>query len=346
MPTNVKNNKLEVQSSDWIMPKPISLMELMATTYRPIQWLVEDLIPAAAITVISGDGGTFKSYLMLHLAACLVSGDDFLNQFQTIQSGVLFVDEENDYPLFQQRLKPKITDSKAPVRFLYGSNFVVGEHSVEQVIAFCKEHNINTVVFDSLVAMLGSADENIGTDIRQVFKNFRSLKDAGIAVIVIQHNRKMSDRRFGSGQEIRGSSDIRNAADCHIGISLKGDEIIFDQSKNRGGKRMDPFMAKVIQLGDNDLSFDYIGLCNSVKQVKSAQVPEIIIGVLSEAIEPLNKTKLISVVISKAGVSKSTIAPILEKMINANEVLTSKGKLKNSLICSLPELEVNVDLTS
>lgn len=323
----------------WKLPTPLTFAEIMARKFPPIQWLAKDLIPASAITVVSGDGGSFKSYLMLHLATCLVAQGQFLKHFDTISSGVLFVDEENGYPLFQQRLSNRVKGNDVPIHVVYGSDITINEESTSQLISYCQKHNIKTIVFDALVAMLGNADENIASDMRKIFKHFRTMRDEGISVIVIQHNRKQSQGNYDAGQNMRGSSDIRNAGDCHIGIVLKGNEITIDQTKIRGSKRLPKFIVRVEDNDNSGLSFEYVGLATNIKQAKSLGVPRVIIEILAETTTELNKSRLIALVMEQTKMGKSTVLSILTNMIRSGRVLVSKGSTKNSLICSLSQNE-------
>lgn len=60
---------------------------------RP-NFLVERLLPAAALSILQGDGGTGKTYLALELAACISTGRPFLG-LPTTKRNVLYIDTES-----------------------------------------------------------------------------------------------------------------------------------------------------------------------------------------------------------------------------------------------------------
>lgn len=61
------------------------------------KWLVEGLIPAGAVTMISGDGGLGKSLLSLQLMTCCATQKDFLGrQTANVKSLGVFCEDEYD----------------------------------------------------------------------------------------------------------------------------------------------------------------------------------------------------------------------------------------------------------
>src|SRR5258708_8594351 len=59
-----------------------------------IKWIIEGLIPAAAVTLLCGDSGIGKSTLALALAGAVAHGKPFLGR-ATAQRPVLYVDRAN-----------------------------------------------------------------------------------------------------------------------------------------------------------------------------------------------------------------------------------------------------------
>ncbi len=69
----------------------------------PRNWVVAGLVPAEAVTLLYGDGGTGKSYLALFLAVQALRGADFLGVSVDRQEAVLYVDAELDDREFCRR---------------------------------------------------------------------------------------------------------------------------------------------------------------------------------------------------------------------------------------------------
>lgn len=61
----------------------------------PLQWFVAGLVPEGHLTMLIADGGTGKSFLALHLALCIASGQPFLGR-GVDRGRVLYIDHELD----------------------------------------------------------------------------------------------------------------------------------------------------------------------------------------------------------------------------------------------------------
>ena len=68
-----------------------------------IDWLIDDLIPQGALTLITGDSGVGKSTFALAMAGSVVHGHPFLER-GTMQKTALYVDGENPVCVCRERL--------------------------------------------------------------------------------------------------------------------------------------------------------------------------------------------------------------------------------------------------
>lgn len=69
----------------------------------PREWLVVDLVPQNAVTLLGGDGGTGKSLLALQLAAGVATGADWIGK--PVAAGrAIYISAEDDEPELQRRL--------------------------------------------------------------------------------------------------------------------------------------------------------------------------------------------------------------------------------------------------
>lgn len=57
---------------------------------EPIPWLVDSLVEAGATTVFYGFSGTIKTFIMMHMALCIVSGTPFFGR-PVLKGSVIFV---------------------------------------------------------------------------------------------------------------------------------------------------------------------------------------------------------------------------------------------------------------
>jgi len=66
-------------------------------------WLIADLLPEAAVTLLTGESGIGKSTFALALAAAVAHGDKFLGK-ETRQRKVVYLDRENPVAIVKERL--------------------------------------------------------------------------------------------------------------------------------------------------------------------------------------------------------------------------------------------------
>ena len=53
-------------------PKLLSIQEIIATDFGPLEWVIDKLIPRQSITVISGEPGSYKTWLTMEMAKSIV----------------------------------------------------------------------------------------------------------------------------------------------------------------------------------------------------------------------------------------------------------------------------------
>ena len=235
----------------------ITLKDLMETKFPAQTWVVDRLIPASAITIVSGAPSSYKTWTLLKVALSVAKGESLFGQFPTEKTGVLIVDEEDGHSLLQQRLRSLNADKNLPVSFTPHKGFMLDDENVKRVLRSCKTYRVKLLIIDSLRRIHGS-DENKSGDMAEVFRRLGKFTDAGIAVLITQHNRKPGAAFGGYGNEMRGSSDILAAADCHIGVKRDGNSVTLNQTKNRYAEELDPFKLLVVN-DSKEFVFEYQG---------------------------------------------------------------------------------------
>lgn len=238
----------------------VHIDEFMARKFPEQQWLVDGIVPASAITMISGSPGTFKTYTILHLAICLASGEKLFHQFATRQSGVLVIDEDNEEWLRHSRLKQLGMSRSLPIYFTPRKGFSLDDETIDNVILSCKTYGIRLVIIDCL-ARIHSSDENKSGDMSEAFKRLKRFSEKDIAVVITHHNNKKgaSDDAGLSGA-MRGSSDIFASTDTHLAVTRPSKHLLrFVQTKQRYAEELDPFKVSVETDGKTSFQLDYIG---------------------------------------------------------------------------------------
>lgn len=301
----------------------ITLAELLATEFEDAEWLVESLIPAEGITVLSAEPSSFKTWLVLYAVICIARGENLFGQYDTAQCGVLIVDEESSSRLLHKRFNMLAADSNLDIHLLNETGFQLDNLHVNDAIAFCKEHDIKLVTFDSLVR-IHSFEENDATAMSKAFKQLKKFNKAGITVVVIHHNRKPGAKNSSLAHEMRGSSDILAAVDCHLALTKREDnkhELVLTQTKSRYSEEIAPIEIRTVTDGETTLTFEYIGQAKP-KISKQAKTWDAIRDMLDEHSE-LNQSEIHTKLQETEGkTSMHSLRKILQEKASRNALLT------------------------
>jgi len=213
----------------------------------PIEWVVENLIPACSVGMLVGAPGSKKTFSLLDLAVKASTAQDWLG-FATRKSNVLILDEESGPNRIKRRLSGIIRaqsgDASLPLHFTSLAQFDLRHRAdLDQITSLIQTHHAELVILDALADFMLGADENAVQDVQPVFQNLRQIAEKNqCAIIVIHHVNKNGG--------YRGSSAIMGAVDFLIKqTSVNGlDTISFETEKLRDGKPI-TFQAR-IHFGD------------------------------------------------------------------------------------------------
>ena len=316
---------------------PLTLKELMDTKYPEQTWLIDKLIPASAITILSAEPGSYKTYMLLETAIKVAKGEPLFGEFATQKVGTLLLDEENGLPLLQQRLKELKAPKDLPIYFYSYEGFTLDEEYVDRIILECKTHDIKLLMIDSLVRVHG-ADENTAQDMAAVFKQLRRFTGQGITILITHHNRKPGTSKGSTRHEMRGSSDILAAVDCHIALKRDGDLVTVEQTKQRYAKELSAFDVQVVDESE-DFVFQYLG---SNEDTKLRILKTAITDTLEEHGKLLQKELQDKLKKSGNEVNQRRLSKVLKAMNEEGLVSTNKGK-GNSKYYSLPTPQPEAD---
>lgn len=285
-----QNKELLIQNNP-LQLYPSSLGTLMNREFPETEWLIDGLIPASGMTIISAAPGSFKTWLMLEIALSITVGKKLFDEFGTTKTGVLLVDEESGPRILQQRFRLLGADDQLPIMYFSREGYKVNQEYIESLISVCLTNEIELVIFDSLVR-LHQGDENASKDMSELFDLFKQLSDQGISVLIAHHNRKGIPGLYSPSGDMRGSSDILAAVDCHMALARqKGDEYVtVQQTKNRYTQELRPFKLRFVQSGDIN-QFEFIGTLKT-KDDRREELKNQIIRQLTDDTGPTKKNLL------------------------------------------------------
>jgi hypothetical protein len=198
----------------------------------PTNWLVEGVLSESSLNLLVGEGGSKKTYSMLDLAVCLVTGQPWLG-YATRQCPVLWVDEESGPDRMNHRLAQVMRAHEArrdiPLEYLSVCQFNLRQpDDLNLFFQHVFEMGAGLVVVDALADVMPGADENSVKDVVPVFRGLRGVAvSTGAAVLVIHHANKSGG--------YRGSSHMRGAVELMLMAQSKADSrfIEFQSVKTR-----------------------------------------------------------------------------------------------------------------
>ena len=207
--------------------------------YPPVRYILDDLIEAESITLISGKEKIGKTYVLMHMALCMAAELSWLDipTMADDKGGVLWLDFDMNRNTTIRRIN-QITNGieeawnvRKPDLFKkfgmmdaqlfrdagYSNKvqfFRKDEEELSDAVLGLREYiianNVKVCFIDNLVQIEGNAQENSSNDIQKVFSEIKALRDlTKCAFILIHHTTK-------DGFRGRGSSDIFGETDLNL----------------------------------------------------------------------------------------------------------------------------------
>lgn len=345
-------------------PTPVlkdwELKELLNRETVPPEFVVEGIVPRRGVTLVTGEGGIGKSFMLIDMAFSISNGKKFLGHFDCLKGPVSIMDLENDEStialrtkkVFFGRIEEDDFDSDAPMYIikkggLADAEFQVdSEKGLQSLDKYLEERKPVALIIDPLTAA-HSRDENDNIAMRSIIRSLQKLARAhNMAVVLVHHPRKrglVND----PGQMIRGASDLRNAVDSHLYLRrVSRDHILIDHDKSRLSPEVDSFRIEMTDSEDgNTTVFRYIGETTETA-VKRAEAREAILSILQET--GTSKTGEIVARLKAMGVGQTTIEGTLEQLTKDGEIQKPKRgvyALPRSEVVMLSTEEANTVVT-
>lgn len=263
-----KNEEPEQEEPD----DPQWLEALYKESMPDVPWIVQDLVPARCITVLSSPPGYFKTWILLEIAIKVSSGQKVFNHFDTESCGVLIVNEENWKGIIQDRLKALIPSSMVgklkdyKVCFYNQKGLKLTTTLVDFLIKKCKNSKIGLIMFDSLIRV-HNFDENSASEIKKIFEQMKKFTLEGIAVLFTHHHRKQGIfKPANPAENMRGSTDIAAMVDTHLCVDKRKNSddmcLVIGQPKQRLKENLSDFKVRIEHIlyeDKNYIKFMYDG---------------------------------------------------------------------------------------
>jgi hypothetical protein len=219
----------------------------------PPAWLVDDFLPQRGLAVLFGPRGAFKTFLLLHLAACVATGRRFYGR-RAIRGWVAYVLPEGVQSL-DQRL--------AAWRESHGHRGRIGigilprsiqllrltESVVPLAAAIDAMPGVSgppaLIIVDTLSRNAPGLRENQQDDMSLVVASCDYLRDRYKCTVVLAHHTRKGD------SELRGSSVLDGAADTVIKLEREGRMVTVSCVKQKDAEEFAPFTLERVNVGQS-----------------------------------------------------------------------------------------------
>ena len=216
-----------------------TVAEILARPRPEAHQLVEGLWGEREITWLAGDGGIGKTWVGLHIVACLASGRPVFGRYpvtRPLQVGIL--DLERSPVSLDDRLHMVCAgldiESTMRIQVIRRRLVLDDPQDAPRLADHVRETGVEWLLVDSLQAGM-EGDDCSAQDIQRVFRTcLYPVRDAGCTVQVIDHLRKMrGDRTLDAVSEaLHGSKRKRNAVDSLIGLARRQEALAWQPDKS------------------------------------------------------------------------------------------------------------------
>ena len=199
-------------------PPLLSIAELRALPTAEHEWIVEDLLPAAGMSMLDADPKAGKTTLLATLAVAVAHGDRFLGRATTEGPVLTLAFEEREDAHFARLDKLGVTDD-SPIYSLCG--FLPGDlDRLAWVRSHVARHGPRLIIVDTLPRLVELPEVNEYGAVTAALEPWIALaRSSGAHLLFAVHARK-SGGEF--GKSILGSAALAAAPD--VLLSIKRDE--------------------------------------------------------------------------------------------------------------------------
>lgn len=219
----------------------------------PPEWIVQGVVPQAALMVVYGAPGSGKSFLVLDLVAAIATGRQWRGR-RTQAGRIVYIAAEGSGG-FRNRLHAlakglETTLEEIPLGVIADApNLMLLADTKDLIAAVEAAGGADVIVVDTLAQTTPGADENSGEDMGKALGHCKRLHAAtGALVMLVHHSGKDASRGA------RGWSGINGAEDAELEIAkLPGGGRVARVTKQKDGEDglQFGFKLEVVPLGQD-----------------------------------------------------------------------------------------------
>ena len=168
---------------------------------KPVQWVTPGWLVKGKITIVEGDPGIGKSFLVQQMCVNAINGERFPAMGQYGQRGVrnakiMYIDLENDpeTDTKSRLIDMGLKEDKLDQYMQYYRPFSLTDfEDFEKFEEVVKDYEPDIIVFDTIMSYMGGSDTHKASDVQQTLSRLSIIaQDYDCAVVLIRHLGKTS----------------------------------------------------------------------------------------------------------------------------------------------------------
>jgi len=210
--------------------KTVDAADLLVAEFEPPRFWAQHIGPEASLILLSGDTGSGKTALLMHLSVAAATAMPIAGTFAVVPDlVVLYVNGEMGSSTLVRYLHEAaaglgVTIPRSRLYFEGADGvalwrFADSHSALEQLVADLRPH---VVVLDTQRALL-IEDECDTAEVRRAFGWLRShiVNRYGASVVIAHHLRKLGPVSNGARERVAGSRDIIASVDLHLSVQAR-----------------------------------------------------------------------------------------------------------------------------
>jgi len=192
-------------------------------TAPPLEPLWGFFLFKKAITAFISDPGVGKTSFGYVQTQALCQGKSFLSIHAEEPVNALYMDYESGDSLVASRAAFVLGDEKIPNFYIYNNVDFTLHQIKDELIAFCKEKNINLITIDNQSLAFSTRDENDNAEAIKQMRFIRQIaNECNCAIILVHHTSKAN---LPGTRKATGAFARARLADVIINIEVAGEDI-------------------------------------------------------------------------------------------------------------------------
>jgi len=338
-----KANEVKTKEEAFSMP----IGEFLDSTPPEVEWLVEGLFAKETIGFIAGEPKVGKSWVGLHLALALTSGERFLGHFNVpAKAKTLYLQVEDSRGRVHRRVHamtkatPALVPDREYLRVATRKDFLVDkEESRKQLDSDLKEFKPEVIIVDVFNNTHSGqdSDQSQMTEVMRHYEEFR--QNHKCAIILVHHFRKSGAHTSHRGnQMMRGSTVLGGYSENSLYLFPSGNYVWISPESKDG--EVNPFHMEFQATEDGGIALGYR------EDVKKSREEAFKAGILSAIETQYEKDGLAGTVVPRvaegSGYSQNTVKKYADHLVKEGSIRTDsvKEKGRKAAMCYVP-LEIN-----